>query len=152
MNLEKQCNELSNKSLESEYFSNKSVDLKGKSRSINLRIDGIAKKARKKSWEQCEEQLQIVVKEKLDLDNVQIERAQRVRNKWNKESKIKSRSVVFKILSYKQKKEVQKNVSKLKGTDIFINKDFFHETMQHRQQILAKIKRLRSKDQIAYLN
>ena len=73
VNLEKQCNELSNKSLESEYFSNKSVDLKGKSRSINLRIDGIAKKARKKSWEQCEEQLQIVVKEKLDLDNVQIE-------------------------------------------------------------------------------
>ena len=48
-------------------------------------------------------------KEKLGLDNVQIERAQRVNNKCNKDKTTKPRTIVCKILSYKQKKEIVKN-------------------------------------------
>ena len=65
---------------------------------------------------------------------MQIERVNRVRNNRNKDKKTKPRTIVCKILSYKQKKEVLKNANKLKGTDIFINEDFCHETMQHRKE------------------
>ena len=40
-NLANQCNELYSNSLESDYFYNKLVDLEGRSRGNNLRIDGI---------------------------------------------------------------------------------------------------------------
>ena len=62
VNLEKQSNELYNKSLESEYFYNKSVELEDRYRRNNCRrIDAIAEKPNK-NWEQCEEQLQNVFK------------------------------------------------------------------------------------------
>ena len=89
-------------------------------------------------------------KEKLGLDNVQIERAHRVKNKRNKEKKMEPGTIVCKILSYKQKKEVPKDAKKTQGVDIFINEDFCHETMQHRKKLREEDKRLSSKGQIAY--
>ena len=89
-------------------------------------------------------------KEKLGLDNVQIERAHRVKNKRNKEKKMEPGTIVCKILSYKQKKEVLKDAKKPQGVDIFINEDFCHETMQHRKKLREEDKRLSSKGQIAY--
>ena len=53
-------------------------------------------------------------------------------------------------MSYKQKKEVIKNVKKLKGSDIFINEDFCFETMQRRKELWEEAKRLRSEDQIIF--
>ena len=113
MNLENQRNELYTNSLESECFYNKLVDLHNRSGRKNLRIDGIAEWSNE-IWEHCEEQLQNIFKEKLGLDNVQIELAHRVRNKQNKEKKAKPRTIVCKVLSYKQKKKVLKNANKLK--------------------------------------
>ena len=151
MNLENQCNELYINSLESEYFYNKLVDLEGRSKRNNLRIDGIAEEPNE-SWEQCEEQLQNMFKEKIGLNNVQIERGNRVKNKRNKGKKTKPRRIVCKILSYKKKKEVLKDAKKLQGRDIFLNEDFCHEAMQHRKDLWEEVKQLRSEDQIAYLN
>ena len=116
VNLENQCNKLCNNSLQSEYFCNKLLDLENRSRRNNLRIDGITE-GPSESWEQCEEQLQDVFKEKLGLNNVQIKRTYRVRNKRNKDKKTKPRAIVCKILSYIQKKEVLRN-------EIFIHEDF----------------------------
>ena len=151
VNLENQCNELCNNSLESEFFYKKLVDLEERSGKKDLRIDGIAEKPNE-NWERFEEQLQNVFKEKLGLDNVQIEHVHRVRNKRNKDKRTKPRTIVCKILSYKQKKEVLKNPNKLKGTDIFLNEDFCHETIQQRKELWEEVKRLCSKGQIAYLN
>ena len=53
-------------------------------------------------------------------------------------------------MSYKQKKEVIKNVKKLKGSDIFINEDFCFETMQRKKELWEEGKRLRSEDQIIF--
>ena len=128
VNLENQCNELYNNIFESGYFYNKLLDLEHRSRRNNLRIDGIAEGLNER-WEQCEKQLQNMFKEKFGLDNIQIERAHRVKSKRNKDKKTKTRTIVCRILSYKQKKEVLQNAKKLQGTEIFINKDFCHETM-----------------------
>ena len=70
--LEYQCDKLYNDSLKSDYFYNKLVDLEDRLRRNNLGIDEIAEGANE-SWEQCEEQLEDVFKEKLGLENVQIE-------------------------------------------------------------------------------
>ena len=55
-------------------------------------------------------------------------------------------------MSYKQKKEVIKNVKKPKGSDIFINEDFCFETMQRRKELWEEGKRLRSEGQIVFFN
>ena len=99
--------------------------------------------------EQCEEELQNIFKEKLDLENIDIEIAHRSKGKT---SSNKPRTIDCKIQSYKQKKEVLKNVKKLKGSNIFINEDFCFETMQRRKELWEVVKRLRSEGKIAFLN
>ena len=79
------------------------------------------------TWEQCEEKIQNIVKEKPGLESINIERAHHSKGKT---SSNKPRTIVCKLLSYKQKKEVLKNAKKLKGSNIFINEDFCFETMQ----------------------
>ena len=91
-------------------------------------------------------------KEKLVLDNVQIERAHRVKNKLNKYKKTKPRIIDCKTLSYKQKEEYIKNSKKIQGTDIFIVEDFCDVIKQHRGELREEVKRLRSEGQIAYSN
>ena len=110
---------------------NKLVDVEDRSRRCNLRIDGVTEK-KGETWEQCEEEIQNIFKEKLGLENINIERAQRSKGKTNSN---KPRTIVCKLLSYKQKKEVLKNAKKLKGSNIFINADFCFETMQCRKEL-----------------
>ena len=65
-------------------------------------------------------------------------------SKRHKDKKTKPGTIVCKILSYKQKREVLKNAKKLQGTGIFINEDFCLETMQHRKKLWEEVKRLHS--------
>ena len=78
------------------------IDLEDRYRRNNLRIDGIAE-GPNESWEQCEEQLLNVFKEKLDLDIVQVELAHRVRNKRNKDKKTRPKTIVCKFTNRKRK-------------------------------------------------
>ena len=147
-NMETELQEFYNNQIDPEYVYNKLVDLEDRSRRCNLRIDGVTEK-KGETWEQCEEEIQNVFKEKLGLENINIERAHRSKGKT---SSNKPRTIVCKLLSYKQKKEVLKNAKKLKGSNIFINEDFCFETMQRRKELWEEVKRLRSEGQIAFLN
>ena len=69
-----------------------------------------------------------------------------------KTSSNKPRAIVCKLLSYKHKNKVLKNVKKLKGSDIFVNENFYFETIQRRKEPWVEVKRLRSEGQIAFLN
>ena len=101
------------------------VDLEDRSRRCKLRINNVT--VRKcKTWEQCEEEIQNIFKEKIGLENIEIERAHRSKGKT---SNNKPRTAVCKLLSYKQKKTVLKNLKKLKGGNIFNKEDFCFETM-----------------------
>ena len=103
------------------------VGLEDRSRRCNLRIDVVTER-KGETWEQCEEEIQKNFKEKLGLKNIDIERAHGSKGKTGSN---KPRTIVCKLLSYKQKKEALKNVKKLKGSNIFISEDFCSETMQH---------------------
>ena len=125
-NLEVELQEFHKNQLDSEYVYNKFVDLEDGSRRYNLRVDG-ATERKGAAWEECKEEVQNVFKVKLSLENIDIEGAHRPKGET---SSNKSRTIACKLFSYMEKKEVLKNVKKLK----------------------EKVKRLGSKDQIAFFN
>ena len=147
-NMETELQEFYNNQIDPEYVYNKLVDIEDRSRRCNLRIDGVTKREGE-TWEKCEDEIQNVFMEKLGLENIDIERAYRSKGKT---SSNKPRTIVCKLLSDKQKKEVLKNLKKLKGNNAFINEDFCFEIMQRRKELWEKVKRLRSEGQITFLN
>ena len=65
------------------------------------------------------------------------------------------RTIMFKLLSYKDKVKVLHNCEKLKSSDIYINKDFCQATLQYRKELWKEVNRIREEheeqDKIVYL-
>ena len=113
-------------------------DLEDRSRRDNLRIDGIAE-LENETWEQTEEILHNLFKEKLELENISVERAHRVGNK----GKNNKRTIVLKLASFKDKLKIISEARKLKGTNISINEDYSKETLEIRKEKWKEVKELR---------
>ena len=90
--------------------------------------------------------------DKLELENdIIIGRAHRARkSKYGKNDQ--PRTIVWKLLVYKDKVKVLQNCKKLKDSHIYINEDFCQATLQYRKELWKEVKRLREEeDNIAYL-
>ena len=87
--------ELYSNQINLEYVYNKLIDLEDRSWRCNLRIDGVAER-KGETWEQCENKIQIVFKEKLALENIAKEGVHCLRAK---NSRSKPRTIVCKLLS-----------------------------------------------------
>ena len=83
---------------DAENIHNKLVELEDRSRRNHISIDRI-KEHNKESWEECERRVHLMLKERLDIENVQIERAHRTGGK----SRNKPRTIVCKLLQFKDK-------------------------------------------------
>ena len=94
----------------------------------SIRIDGI-KEHNKESWEECERRVHSMLKERLDIENVEIERAHRAGRK----SRSTPRTIVCKLLRFKDKRNILRKL--LKGTNIFINEDYCQETVEYRKEL-----------------
>ena len=134
-----------------EYVTNKLIDLEDRSKRNNLRIGGILE-SRNDTWEEREEEIRKVFIEKLGVKNVQIERAHRSKRSKSNNNSEKPRTIVCKLLNYKQKEEILRNTKKLKGSNIFINEDFCYETMQYRAKLWEEVKNLRSQGKISIID
>ena len=121
-------------------------DLEDRSRRDNLRIDGIAE-LENETWEQTEEILHNLFKEKLELENISVERAHRVGNK----GKNNKRTIVLKLASFKDKLKIISEARKLKGTNISINEDYSKETLEIRKEKWKEVKELRKNGTYAIL-
>ena len=99
----------------------------------NYRIYGISE-SKYETQEKCEEKIDKVFREKLGLENIYIEHAQRVKKGTNDKS-TKPRTIGCNLLSFKKKKLVMKNAKKLKNANIFIDKDFCPKTIEYRKQL-----------------
>ena len=110
--------------LDPAFMKDKSIDLEDKSRGNNLRVDAI-KERPNETWENCEKELDTIFKEYLGIEEeVVIERAYRVKtDKKNKKGNT-PRAIVCRILNCKDKVIISRNGKKLKGKNIFINRDF----------------------------
>ena len=127
-----------------EYVINKLINLEDRSRRNNLRIDGISK-SRKRTWEECEEEIQKVFNEKLGVKNVQIERAHRSQRSKSNNSE-NPRTIVCKLLNYKQKEEILRNKKKLREVTFLSMRTFVMKrcNIEEKYRKLSKI--------YAYLN
>ena len=123
--------ELYNNQIDLEYIYNKLIDLEDRSRRYSIRIDSVVER-KGETWEQCKDEVQTVIKEKLGLENIAKEEVHRSKAK---NSSSKPRTIVCKLLPYKQKIEILKNVKKLKSSDTFVNERFCFETVQRRKEL-----------------
>ena len=88
-------------------------DVEDRSRRNNLRIDEIIEE-KEETWEESEKKVLSLFKRKLKLENIKIERAHRMGIHTNG----KQRTIIIKLLNYKDKVEIMKNAKNLKNTGV----------------------------------
>ena len=153
---EKEISDKINNVEKTQYDEHKSLkkklrDLEDRSRRNNLRFDDITE-SMDETWEISEKKVKDLIKEKLQINqDVQIERAHRTRATQHQQEKKKPRTIVIKLLNYKDKVEILKNANKLKDTGIFINEDFCKETSEIRKGLWDKVLELRKKNKYAII-
>ena len=101
-----------------ENICNKLVKLEDCPRRNNIRINGVNENS-KESGEEYEKKVHLMLKERLEIQNAEIERVKRVERK----TKNRSRTIVCKLLRFKDKQNILRKAKILKGTDTFINEN-----------------------------
>ena len=69
-----------------------------------------------------------------------------------RKNRSKPRTIVCKLLRFKDKQNILRKAKLLKGTNIFINEDYCQDTVEHRKKLWEEVKVLRGQGKIAYLN
>ena len=78
--MDAESQELYNNQICLQYVYNKLINLEDRSRRCNQRIDDVAER-KGETWEQCEDKVQIAIKEKLGLKNIAKEEEHRSKAK-----------------------------------------------------------------------
>lgn len=120
------------------------------SRRNNLRFDGVEEKPNE-TWEETEDRIQRVLRDKLNLGAVRLERAHRVGPRVPLGSN-RPRTVVARFTSFGDRQEALRNSSKLKNTHIYINEDLCETSVQLRKAQLPELKKARQEGKIAYFS
>ncbi|XP_065642646.1 uncharacterized protein LOC136074269 [Hydra vulgaris] len=129
------------------YVKNKLREIEDRARRNNLRIDGI-EEAENETWEVSEAKVLNLFEEQLGLVNIKIERAHRTGNTVTKNP----RTIVLKLLDFKDKIAILKKSSSLKGKNLYINEDFCAETNLIRKDLREKMKVERESGKFAYIS
>ncbi|XP_065650688.1 uncharacterized protein LOC136078805 [Hydra vulgaris] len=120
---------------ERENEKNRFRQLEDRQRRNNLRIEGV-KENDNENWDDTEVKIINLLENNLNVKDVIIERAHRTGIIDIK----KPRTIVIKLLNYKDKVKILKNANKLKGSGIYINEDFSLETTIIRKKLLEESK------------
>lgn len=118
------------------------------SRRKNIRIDGMEEE-KQENWEQTQNKVNKLMKEKMELENIQVEYAHRINKRSNSKG---PRTIIARLHHDTDKNKTLKNSHKLKGTKIFINEDLSERTLNIRKEKLPELKAARSKGKIAYFD
>ena len=109
--IESRVQEMYDYQLDPTFIEDKLIDLEDRSRRTNLRVDGI-KERPNETWEDCENELHTLFKESLGIEEeVVVERAHRVKTDMSKKGNT-LRTIVCRILNYKDKVKVLRNAKK----------------------------------------
>ena len=122
--------------------------LESYSRRKNIRIDGLTELTNE-NYQQTQEKVDKLLKEKLQLQNIKIEIAHRL-PKSNLVAGTQPRTIIAKLTSTADKDETMKNKHKLKGTGIYVNEDLSEGVMRTRQEKLPELQAARNSGKIAY--
>ena len=136
----------------------KNRKLEDRTRRCNLRIDGIDENLHE-SWEDTEKKVSQLFENTLELkDKIEIERAHRMINRSDEsnnnrdDNQNRPRTIILKLLRYKDKELVLNNCKKLKGTGIFVYEDFSNETNEIRKGLKIQMKKEREKGNYCVIN
>jgi hypothetical protein len=132
---------------EMDKISSKLREMEDRSRRNNLRVDGL-KECDNENWIESELKVQKLFEDTLGVKGVKIERAHRtgVRDPQ------KIRSIVIKLLDFKDKVAILKNASRLKGKNIYINEDYCAETTLIRKELREQQKKERELGKFAIIS
>ncbi|XP_065654483.1 uncharacterized protein LOC136081124 [Hydra vulgaris] len=122
-------------------------EMEDSSRRNNLRINGI-KETENENWNVSKIKVKKSFEECLGLKDIKIERALRTGFR----DKNKLRTIVLKLLGYKDKVEILKKSVMLKGKNIYINEDFCAETNKIRKTLREEMKVARQSGKYAFIN
>ena len=131
----------------------KLTELEDRSRRNNMRIDGIAQEPGE-TWEERRRKVHRLLSEELHINDVFIERAHGVKaysHEKKNSKKLRSRTIVCKLLSFADKARILKNSYRLKGSTYYVNEDFSKEILASRKELCEKVKALRKEGKVAYL-
>ena len=95
-------------------------------------------------WNQCQTKVKVICRQKLNLENVDIDRAHRT----GKKTENRSRPIILKLKNYEDKSEIIRRGKMLKGTGINVNEDFSRETMEYRKELWNDVKKHRENGKI----
>ncbi|XP_065678091.1 uncharacterized protein LOC136093101 [Hydra vulgaris] len=109
--------------------------LEDRSRRNNLRIEGITENVNK-TWEETEDKVLKLFSKTLEVNEVEIERAHRI----GYEKDGKTRTIILKLLRFKDKAKILKEAHRLKGLNIYINEDYSRETSIIRKKLFSEAK------------
>ena len=115
--------------LDPDDVSAKLVELKDRSRRDKLRIDGF-QETPNETWKTCQEKAQEILKNNLDLTEVEIDRCHRVKSRnQSSQHQARRRSIICQFNNFKDKQQSLNNGKKLRDTGIYIYEDFSKDTM-----------------------
>ena len=112
------------------------------------RFDGI-EEVNGETWDDTEERVLNLLENRLQIKDVRIERADRIFRKGKNSTK--PRSIIIKLLDYKDKKLILDSAKKRKGSGVYIYEDFSAETMAIRNDLWPEVKRLRDAGKFSIL-
>lgn len=114
--------------------------LEDRNRRNNLRIDGIGETEGENS-EEIEDKVQRLFKNRLIITkDIDIERIHRM-GPYTAQDDARPRTIIFKLLNYKDKLLILKNANRLKDTNIYINEDFSDATNEIRKELRVQMKK-----------
>ncbi len=118
------------------------------SRRNNIRLDGIEERPNE-SWEETQEKVQRLLRDKLKLGSATLERAHRVGPRPGSGS-TRPRTVVARFACFGDRQQAMKNSFKLKNTNIFLNEDLCESSVLLRKAQLPALKKAKAEGKIAF--
>lgn len=116
------------------------------SRRNNIRITGIKEQNGNETWEQTAAKVLSVLDDKLQLPDLDLERAHRVGQRRDD----KPRTIVARFSRYRDREAVMRNARKLKGTNIYMNDDLCAASQAIKNAQLPQLKQARAEGKVAF--
>ena len=111
----------------------------------NLRISGLQEQPGE-TWEQTANKVTQLLEDKLQLTQVNLERAHRVGPNEHSHT----RTIVARFEKYNEREAALRSAKKLKGTGIYFNEDLCPASLEIKKQQLPQMKQAREAGKIAY--
>lgn len=125
---------------------NRNVDLENRSRRQNLVFYGVDDTNNKETWNESENLIKSICKDKLGVDLKTVQRAHRV-GRYNENFK---RPIIVNFASYKEKQDILSNAKKFKGSNYSVDQDYSPKTREIRKKLweYAKTKKADSGNRV----